>query len=133
MAFAIHPIAADAENSAAILSVLSTAFDAVAFNDQQIQSATSLLQPSVLADWEDKQNSPPNLQQHASFWAASLHGATCTLDLPRSVTRSKAVAGAVWTIPVQLPTSVWQKANQVAANEATTPVAVLLAAFQVSS
>ncbi len=135
LAFAIHPIVADADNAAAILSGLSTAYDAVVSEDaSDVSPATlTLLQPSTLADWEQKQQAPEAQKKHAAFWASSLCAATTTLDLPRSVNRSKAGSGAVWSIPFQLPKNVWQRSHQVAANETTTPVAVLLAAFQVSS
>ena len=137
LAFAIHAIVADAENAAAILRGLATAYDAVAAQSTQyivqaLPTATALLlQPSILADWEREQQDPEAQQQHAAFWASSLYGATTTLDLPRSVNRSKAGSNAVWSIPVDLPKNVWQEAHQVAANETTTPNAVLLAAFQV--
>ena len=132
LAFAIHPIMADADSAAAILSGLSAAYDAVVSHDGSGSALSHMtLQPSTFAGWEERQQASDAWQMHRSFWASKLKGASRTLDLPRSVARSRNASGAVWSIPIQFPRDVWQQAHKVAANEETQPVAVLLAALQV--
>lgn len=136
LAVAIHPLIADADSAAAILSSLSAAYDEVAPHDpqtpQQSRRPSQLaVQPSIFTAMEEQQQGSELWQEHRAYWATKLLGATCTLDLPRSVSRSKTATGAVWSIPIEIPKNIWQLAHRVAANESTQPVAVLLAALQV--
>ena len=137
LSVAIHPLVADADSAAAILSSLSAAYDEVAPHDPQTPQqsrgpAQLAVQPSIFAAMEEKQQGSEIWQEHRAYWATKLRGATCTLDLPRSVSRSKTATGAVWSIPIEIPKNIWQLAHRVAANESTQPVAVLLAALQVT-
>ena len=138
LSVAIHPFVADADSAAAILSSLSAAYDEVAPHDPQTPQqsrgpAQLAVQHSVFTAMEEKQQGSEIWQEHRVHWATKLRGATCTLDLPRSVSRSKTATGAVWSIPIEIPKNIWQLAHRVAANESTQPVAVLLAALQVKS
>ena len=137
LAVAIHPLVADADNAAAILSSLSAAYTAAkphVINDLKHPSAAAqlALQPSLFTGWEDDQQASGIWQEHKMYWAKQLHGACCTLDLPRSVTQGKAATGTAWCIPINIGWDAWQQARRLAANESTEPVVVLLAALQVT-
>ena len=136
LAIAISPIVADSNSAAAILCSLGAAYDAAvprdAQNLQQSRGAPQpAIQPSIFMALEEKQQASEIWQEHRMYWASKLRGAACTLDLPRSVSRSKTVTGSVWSIPIEIPKNIWQQAHRVAANESTQPAAVLLAALQV--
>ena len=136
LAVGIHPLIADADSGAAILSSLSTAYDAVTLQDTEASDVSRAIgqvanQPSSCAAQEKQLYTSEIWQDHQAYWASRLRGACYTLDLPRSVNRCKMATEAVLSVPINIAKPDWQQVLDLAASMSVQPVAVLLTAFQV--
>ena len=127
---------ADTDSTAAILSSLSAAYDAVILHDTKASDASRAIgqvtsQPSSFAAQEEQLRTSETWQEHQNYWTSKLRAACCTLDLPRAVNRCKKATDALLSVPINIAKDVWQQVLNVAANESVQPIAVLLTTFQV--